>query len=57
MIYKVVDEMIIGLHIEEIVFTMKMIDLNIKIFIEKTKIVFIFEIDSNNVYIEIALID
>lgn len=57
MIYKVVDEMIIGLHIEEIVFTMKMIDLNIKIFIEKTKIAFIFEIDSNNVYIEIALID
>ena len=39
------------------VFAIKKINLNTKIFIEKIIIVFVFKINSNNIYIVITLIN
>ena len=43
--------------IEEVVFIIEIIDLNNKIFIEKTMMILIFKIINNNIYIRITLIN
>lgn len=48
---------IINLDIEEMASIVKMIDLNTKMIAEKTMIAFIFEINSGNIYMAIALIN
>lgn len=47
----------IDLVTEKIIFVIKIIHLDTKIFIKKIIIVFIFKIDSNNIYMAIALIN
>lgn len=47
----------IDLNTKEVVFTMKIINLNIKVSIKKIIVDFVFEIDSNNIYIKMALIN
>lgn len=56
-IQKAIFEKKINLDTEKVVSAIKIIDLDTEVFTEKTIIAFVFEIDSSNIHIKIALID
>lgn len=56
-IQKAVFKKIIDQNIEKIIFVIKIIDLNIKVFVKQKIIILVFKIDSNNIYKKMALID
>lgn len=56
-IQKATFEKMINLDVEKIVFVIKIKDLDIKVFAEKTIVAFVFKIDGHNIYIKMALID